>query len=52
MNTLLPRSLSPAALVRSALCRELSRMQEEGLLALFRRSFKLLAPDRLSQMVQ
>ena len=37
---------------RSALCRELSRMQEEGLLALFRRSFKLLAPDRLSQMVQ
>lgn len=37
---------------RSALCRELGRMQEEGLIALFRRSFKLLAPDRLRSMVQ
>ena len=33
---------------RSALCRELGRMQEEGLVELFRRSFKLPAPERLS----
>lgn len=32
---------------RSALCRELGRMQEEGLVELFRRSFKLPAPERL-----
>lgn len=32
---------------RSALCRELSRMQEEGLVQLFRRSFKLPAPEKL-----
>ncbi len=32
---------------RSALCRELSRMQEEGLVQLFRRSFKLPAPQKL-----
>lgn len=32
---------------RSALCRELSRMQEEGLVELFRRSFKLPAPEKL-----
>lgn len=37
---------------RSALCRELSRMQDEGLLALFRRSFKLLDPERLRSMGQ
>lgn len=32
---------------RSALCRELGRMQEEGLVELFRRSFKLPDPERL-----
>lgn len=32
---------------RSALCRELSRMQEAGLVELFRRSFKLPAPEKL-----
>lgn len=32
---------------RSALCRELSRMQEEGLVEVFRRSFKLPDPERL-----
>ena len=32
---------------RSALCRELSRMQEEGLVELFRRSFKLPDPEKL-----
>lgn len=32
---------------RSALCRELSRMQQEGLVELFHRSFKLPAPERL-----
>lgn len=32
---------------RSALCRELSRMQAEGLVELFHRSFKLPDPDRL-----
>ena len=37
---------------RSALCRELSRMQEEGLIAIFRRSFKLLDPERLRYTVQ
>lgn len=36
---------------RSALSRELSRMQEEGLIELFRRSFKLLAPEQLRHMV-
>lgn len=36
---------------RSALSRELSRMQEEGLIELFRRSFKLLAPEKLRHMV-
>lgn len=32
---------------RSALCRELSRMQEAGLVELFRRSFKLPDPEKL-----
>ena len=32
---------------RSALCRELGRMQQEGLVELFHRSFKLPDPDRL-----
>lgn len=32
---------------RSALCRELGRMQDEGLVELYRRSFKLPDPDRL-----
>ena len=32
---------------RSALSRELSRMQEEGLIELFRGSFKLPDPERL-----
>ena len=32
---------------RSALSRELSRMQEEGLIELFRGSFKLPDPDQL-----
>lgn len=32
---------------RSALCRELGRMQAEGLVALYRRSFKLPDPERL-----
>lgn len=32
---------------RSALCRELGRMQREGLVELFRRSFKLPDPQRL-----
>lgn len=36
---------------RSALSRELSRMQEEGLIELFRRSFKLRDPERLRHMV-
>lgn len=36
---------------RSALCRELGRMQAEGLVELYRRSFKLPAPDRLRTMV-
>ena len=33
---------------RSALSRELSRMQEDGLIELFRSTFKLLAPERLA----
>ena len=32
---------------RSALSRELSRMQDEGLIELFRGSFKLADPERL-----
>ena len=32
---------------RSALCRELSRMQEEGLIELFRSSFRLTDPEKL-----
>ena len=37
---------------RSALSRELSLMQRDGLLDTYRSSFKLLAPDTLRQMVQ
>ena len=37
---------------RSALSRELSTMQKEGLIATYRSSFKLLEPDALQQMVQ
>ena len=33
---------------RSALSRELSRMQEDGLIELFRSTFKLLDPERLA----
>ena len=33
---------------RSALSRELSRMQEDGLIELFRNTFKLLDPERLA----
>lgn len=33
---------------RSALCRELSRMQQEGLLETYQKSFKLLHPEQLS----
>lgn len=36
---------------RSALCRELGRMQREGLVELFHRSFKLPAPDRLRPQI-
>lgn len=36
---------------RSALCRELGRMQQEGLVELYRRSFKLPDPDRLRGMI-
>ena len=47
------RDLTPTELAaylncdRSALSRELSRMQEEGLIELFRGSFKLPDPDQL-----
>ena len=37
---------------RSALSRELSTMQKEGLIDTYRSSFKLLEPDALQQMVQ
>ena len=37
---------------RSALSRELSTMQREGLIDTYRSSFKLLDPDALQQMVQ
>ena len=37
---------------RSALSRELSLMQRDGLLDTYRSSFKLLQPDALRQMVQ
>ena len=37
---------------RSALSRELSLMQKDGLLDTFKSSFKLLDPDALKQMVQ
>ena len=37
---------------RSALSRELSTMQREGLIDTYRSSFKLLEPDALQQMVQ
>ena len=37
---------------RSALSRELSLMQKDGLLDTFKSSFKLLNPDALKQMVQ
>ena len=37
---------------RSALSRELSTMQKEGLIDTYRSSFKLLEPDVLQQMVQ
>ena len=37
---------------RSALSRELSTMQREGLIDTYRSSFKLLAPEALKQMVQ
>ena len=37
---------------RSALSRELSGMQKEGLIDTYRSSFKLLEPDALRQMVQ
>lgn len=33
---------------RSALCRELSRMKQEGILEFYRTSFRLLAPEKLS----
>ncbi len=33
---------------RSALCREISRMKQEGILESYRGSFRLLAPDKLS----
>ena len=36
---------------RSALSRELSRMQREGLLDTYRSSFKLLQPDRAAEIV-
>ena len=36
---------------RSALSRELSLMQRDGLLDTYRSSFKLLQPDALRQMV-
>ncbi|MFI3169782.1 MAG: Crp/Fnr family transcriptional regulator [Faecalibacterium sp.] len=35
---------------RSALCRELSKMQQEGLLETYQKSFKLLCPEALSQL--
>ena len=37
---------------RSALSREVSTMQKEGLIDTYRSSFKLLEPDALQQMVQ
>ena len=37
---------------RSALSRELSRMQREGLLDPYRSSFKLLQPDALRKLSQ
>ena len=37
---------------RSALSRELSQMQRDGLLDTYKSSFKLLEPDTLRQMVQ
>lgn len=37
---------------RSALCRELSRMQREGLLETFRGSFRLLEKDKLCQLAR
>src|SRR5699024_12447397 len=37
---------------RSALSRELSRMQREGLLDTYRSSFKLLQPDALRKLSQ
>ncbi|MGN0707694.1 MAG: Crp/Fnr family transcriptional regulator [Faecalibacterium sp.] len=37
---------------RSALSRELSRMQHDGLLATYKSSFKLLEPEQLRRMVQ
>ncbi len=35
---------------RSALCRELSRMQHEGLIETYQKSFKLLHPEALTQL--
>ncbi len=35
---------------RSALCRELSRMQQEGLLETYQKSFKLLRPEALTHL--
>ncbi len=35
---------------RSALCRELGRMQQEGLIETYQKSFKLLRPEALTQM--
>lgn len=35
---------------RSALCRELSRMQQEGLIETYQKSFKLLHPEQLSRL--
>ncbi len=35
---------------RSALCRELGRMQQEGLLETYQKSFKLLRPEALSHL--
>ena len=37
---------------RSALSRELSQMQRDGLLDTYKSSFKLLEPEVLKQMVQ